>query len=107
MSLVIGQFSFVIWGVPYLPLRFHGIRRRALRTRRPEEDLLPVGESQISSVRSVSAIFRLIAIDQDFGSDGQVFLREASSQKRIWRTTFYHPARCRSICIFHIHVNPR
>src|SRR5437868_829362 len=100
MPYAIGHWSILtcIRDRRFVALRFHGIRRRAFRTRRPEEDLLSVGERQISSVCAVGAILRLIAIHQDFGSDGQVFLGEASPQQRIWRTAFYHPSRCSAVC---------
>src|SRR5437588_4606402 len=104
--IVHGPCEIYIWGPGTSILRFHSIRRRTLRTGRTQENLSSIGERQISSVRAVRAIFCLVAIHQDFGPDGQIFLREASPEERVGRTAFDHPARRGSVWIFHVNVNP-
>src|SRR6187200_2431327 len=76
-------------------------------TRRSHEELAAVRERHVAAVRTIGAVLRAVAVDDDFGALGQGRLGQASAQQRVRRPAFDHPLLGLAVRVFDGHVDPR
>src|SRR6266850_771379 len=77
------------------------------RTRGPHEQLAPVSERQIPTVRPPRRILRLVPVDDDLHAGRDDVLRPAATEQVVRVACLYHPALYFSIRLFHVDMEPR
>src|SRR5262245_26835112 len=86
--------------------RIATIHRRD-RARRTHEQLLAIREAEVATIGPERSVFRLVAVDDDFGPDGQRLSRKTTAKQRIRGSAFNHPALDGAIRLLHIQMDPR